>query len=70
MIAPTGTPAVAVKKLYETTVKALKLPEIVARMQTDGVLAAGNTPEQFAKEIRDESVMWERVIKQAGIKLD
>jgi tripartite-type tricarboxylate transporter receptor subunit TctC len=70
LIAPTGTPAVAVKKLYETTVKALKLPEVVARMQADGVLASGNTPEQFAKEIRDESAMWAKVIKQAGIKLD
>ncbi len=70
LIAPTGTPAVAVKTLYETTVKALKLPEIVARMQADGVLASGNTPEQFAREMREESAMFARVIKQVGIKLD
>jgi tripartite-type tricarboxylate transporter receptor subunit TctC len=70
LIAPTGTPAGAVKKLYETTVKALKLPEIMTRMQADGVLASGNTPEQFAREIRDESAMFARVIKQVGIKLD
>lgn len=70
LIAPTGTPAVAVKTLYEATVKALKLPEVAARLQADGVLASGNTPEQFSKEIREESAMWAKVIKQAGIKLD
>ena len=70
LIAPAGVPTAATNKLYETTVKALKLPEIISRMQADGVLASGNTPAQFTREIRDESAMWAKVIQQAKIKLD
>jgi len=29
-----------------------------------------NMPEQFGKDIRAETAMWARVIKQAGVKLD
>jgi tripartite-type tricarboxylate transporter receptor subunit TctC len=70
LVAPTGTPAAAIKTLHAATVKALSTPEIKARMLTDGVIASGNTPEQFAQEMHTESAMWARVIKQAGIKLD
>lgn len=70
LIAPTGTPAVAIKTLHAATVKVLKMPEVASRLLADGVIASGNTPEQFAQEMRTESAMWARVIKAAGIKLD
>ena len=70
LVAPTGTPSVAIKTLHAATVKVLNLPEIQARLAADGAIASGNTPEQFAKDIRAESAMWARVIRQAGIKLD
>ncbi len=56
--------------LHAATVKALAAPEIKTRMLADGVIASGNTPEQFGQEMRTESAMWARVIKQAGIRLD
>jgi tripartite-type tricarboxylate transporter receptor subunit TctC len=46
------------------------MPESGARLAADGAIVSGNTPEQFGQEIRSESAMWARVIKQAGIKLD
>lgn len=70
LVAPTGTPAVAIKVLHAATVKVLAMPEIVARLAADGAIASSNTPEQFASEMRAESATWARVIKQAGIKLD
>lgn len=70
LVAPAGTPAAAIKTLHAATAKALKLPEIVARQTADGLIPSGNTPEQFAKEIRAESAVWAKVIQQAGIKLD
>jgi tripartite-type tricarboxylate transporter receptor subunit TctC len=70
LLAPSGTPALAIKTLHAATVKALGSPEITARLTADGVIAIGNTPEQFAQEMRTESAMWAKVIKQAGIKLD
>ena len=70
LVAPAGTPAVAIKTLHAATVKVLKMPEVAARLLADGAIASGNTPEQFASEIRNESATFARVIKQAGIKLD
>jgi tripartite-type tricarboxylate transporter receptor subunit TctC len=70
LVAPAGTPAAVIKTLHAATLKALAAPEIKARMLADGVIASGNTPEQFAQEMRSESAMWARVIKQAGIRLD
>lgn len=70
LVAPSGTSAIAISTLHAATVKSLKLPEIVARQTADGLIPSGNTPEQFAKEIRAESAVWAKVIKQAGIRLD
>ncbi len=70
LVAPTGTPATVIKMLHAATVKALAAPEIKTRMLADGVIASGNSPEQFGQEMRTESAMWARVIKQAGIRLD
>ena len=70
LIAPTGTPQSAIKVLHAATVKVLAMPEINARLLADGAIPSGNTPEQMAKDIRAESAMWAKVIKQAGIRLE
>ncbi len=70
LVAPAGTPAAIIKSIHAATVKVLNMPETQSRLAADGAIASGNTPEQFAQEIRMEAAMWARVIKQAGIKLD
>jgi len=70
LVAPAGTPAAVVKLINAAAVKVLNMPESGARLAADGAIVSGNTPEQFGQEIRAESAMWGRVIKQAGIKLD
>ena len=70
LMAPTGTPGAIIKFMHAATVKVLNMPEIAARLAADGALASGNTPEQFGKDIRAETAMWARVIKEAGVKLD
>jgi tripartite-type tricarboxylate transporter receptor subunit TctC len=70
LMAPTGTPGAIIKFLHAATVRVLSMPEITARLATDGAIVSGNTPEQFGKDIRAETAMWARVIKEAGVKLD
>ncbi|MDB5808988.1 MAG: protein bugT-like protein [Betaproteobacteria bacterium] len=70
LVAPAGTPPAIIKTIHATTVKILNMSDIAARLTADGAIVSGNSPEQFAQEIRDEAAMWGRVIKQAGIKLD
>lgn len=70
LVAPAGTPARIIKFMHAAIVKVLHSPDIAARLAADGATAVGNTPEHFAKEIRDDTVMWARVIKEAGIKVE
>ncbi len=70
LMAPSGTPATVIKFLHAATVKVLAMPEITARLAADGALVSGNTPEQFGKDIRAETAMWARVIKEAKVRLD
>jgi tripartite-type tricarboxylate transporter receptor subunit TctC len=70
IFAPAGTPPAIVSKLSEEIRKALAQPEVRANYLAQGVDAAGNTPEQFAAFMRDESAKWGKVVRDAAIKLD
>ena len=70
LVVPTGTPARIIKFMHAVSVKVLNSPDTIARLATDGVTAVGNMPEEFAQEIRDDTAMWAKVIKEAGIKLE
>jgi tripartite-type tricarboxylate transporter receptor subunit TctC len=69
LAAPAGTPSGVIRRLHEETVKVLADPEILANFARDGASAVGNTPAQFAQEIRDDIVKWAKVIKAANVKL-
>lgn len=69
LAAPARTPAAIINLLHRESAAVLKLPDIIARITTDGGIPVGNTPQQFAQELRDETAKWARVIKEANIKL-
>ena len=52
------------------TVAVLNQPDIIARITQDGGIPAGNTPQAFAQEIRNETAKWAKVIKAAVIKAE
>ena len=69
LAAPAGTPAAIVDQLQREAVQVLQLPDIVARLALDGATPVGNTPQQFAQEIKDDIARWAKVIKAANITL-
>src|SRR6185436_5302520 len=55
IIAPAGTPPAVVDRLYVETAKALKMPDVVERLATQGGNELiGSTPAQFAALIKTE----------------
>jgi len=70
LAAPARTPAAIIALWHKETVTVLNQPDIVARITQDGGIPVGNTPQQFAREIRDETAKWAKVIKDAGLKTD
>src|SRR5262249_10559623 len=68
LLAPAGTPAPIVSRLYYETAKAAPTPEMKARLAADGAEPVGNTPAAFAAHIRDEMEKWAAVARAAGIE--
>jgi tripartite-type tricarboxylate transporter receptor subunit TctC len=68
MVAPKNTPADIVGRVQRELGKALENPEL--RMKLDGLCAEPivNSPEAFGEEWRQEARMWDKVIRDAGIR--
>jgi tripartite-type tricarboxylate transporter receptor subunit TctC len=70
-IVPVGTPQPVVDRLYRETVKALKMPDVIERLATQGGNELiGSAPGQFAATIRAEIAKYAKIIKDAGIKIE
>ena len=65
---PAGTPQPIVDLLYREIVAAVKTPDVRARFAAIGVDVVGNTPEDFAAQIKAEIAKWGKVIRDANIK--
>ncbi len=50
--------------------KALKSPELVKKLNEQGVDILGGASELFAKMIRDDIVKWGKVVRESGAKVD
>jgi tripartite-type tricarboxylate transporter receptor subunit TctC len=67
---PKGTPLPVIMKIREDTVKVLTMPDIQKRLAAIGMKAGGNTPEQFARDIKEESKKWAKVITDQKITIN
>jgi tripartite-type tricarboxylate transporter receptor subunit TctC len=67
IFAPAKTPAAIVARLNRDINRVLQQPETIKRLDSVGADPGGGTPEQFAKEIKDEIARLGAVIKAAGI---
>lgn len=67
---PAGTPQAVVAKIHRDTVAALKDAEIAKRFDDLGMVPVGNSPADFAKAIKEESVRWAKVIKERNLQVN
>jgi tripartite-type tricarboxylate transporter receptor subunit TctC len=67
LLAPAKTPPAVVAKLSADSNKVLADPEVRNKMLMLGAEPSGNTPEQFARFIRDDQAKWSKLMKERGI---
>jgi tripartite-type tricarboxylate transporter receptor subunit TctC len=71
VLVPAGTPRAIIDKLHDGIVKALKMPDVIERLSTQGGNElVGNTPEQFAQQIRNDLAKYAKLVRDARIKVD
>jgi tripartite-type tricarboxylate transporter receptor subunit TctC len=68
LLVPAATPRPVVEKLSADANRVLSDAETKARMQAAGADPAGNTPDEFARFIRDDQAKWAKLMREAGIK--
>jgi hypothetical protein len=69
-VGPAGISADILKRLNETQVATLKLPEMREKLAIEAVEPMPMTPEQFAQFIRDENRRWTSLAKARNIRLE
>ena len=70
IIAPAGTPKEIVDRVAAEAKKALADPALQAKLVEQGIVAVGNTPEEFRGFVGEEIARWRKVITDAGIKME
>jgi tripartite-type tricarboxylate transporter receptor subunit TctC len=64
LIAPAGTPSPIVKTIHAATIRILADPLNKPRFESLGMLPVGNSISEFSEEIRSESGIWEKVVRE------
>ena len=70
VLAPAATPRDIVQKLAEGIQRATRDADVRKRMLEQGAAPVGNTPEEFAKLLREEVARWAEVVKISGARAD
>ena len=70
LLAPKGTPKDVIDRVHAAAKKALEDPVVRKRIEDTGSLVLGNTPEQFAVQIKAELEVYKTVVAKQGLKLD
>ena len=70
VLAPKGTPRAVVDKVSAAVRKTLEDAGVRKRIEDTGSLIVGNTPEQFAAQMKAELEVYKGVVARQGLKLD
>ena len=70
LFGPAGMPPAIVETLNREVNRVLQSPDVIAKLEANGVSPAGGTSKQFAEFVAKEYAMYGKLVKASGIKLD
>ena len=70
LFAPAATPTTIIARLNQEAVNALRQPDVVRTLSSQGAEPVGNTPEEFGAFVRAEIEKWANLVKVAKMKMD
>ena len=70
VLAPAKTPKAVVNRAADAVARAVKHPDIAKRYTELGIDPVGNTPEQYAAQIRVDIAKYAKAVKASGVKVE
>ncbi|MDM0077610.1 tripartite tricarboxylate transporter substrate binding protein [Variovorax sp. J2P1-59] len=70
VLAPKGTSPAVVARLNKEIGAILKLPEVATAFESQGMVPASSTPEEFGALIQKDAKRWADVVQRGGITAD
>lgn len=70
VLAPAKTDPAIVKFLSQEVAKAIRNPDVAAKLQDFGITLVGSSPEEFSAKLRRDEDTWRKVISKANIRAD
>ena len=67
IVAPAGTPKDVIQKVYRDTRTALEDTRLKARLYAQALEPVANTPEEMAKALKEETALWQKVVRERNI---
>jgi tripartite-type tricarboxylate transporter receptor subunit TctC len=67
---PSGVPAPIAKKFADEANRILHLPDVTQRIEALGMIPGGMPTADFAKVVRDDATVYDRIIREAHIRLE
>lgn len=68
MLAPAGTPRAIIQRLNKHWVDSATSPDVKERLEKLGFFPRPGTPEQFTDYLKNETVRWQRLIKEINLQ--
>ena len=68
LLAPSSTPAPIVSRMSSEVSAAMRKPGVALKLEQLGLLPVFDTPESFAKSLKEERAAWATFIKRIGVK--
>jgi tripartite-type tricarboxylate transporter receptor subunit TctC len=70
LLAPARVPQKILARLSEVAMKAVHSPETHSRLEAIGAVPVGNSPKEFAAQIRREYEQSAKIVKTAGVRIE
>ena len=70
IVAPANTPQPVIDRLNKEIVRIMNIPEVKKLVLTQGAESLTSTPQEFLDYIKQETTLYARIIKDAGIKIE
>jgi tripartite-type tricarboxylate transporter receptor subunit TctC len=70
VLAPAKTPKAVINKVAASVAKAVQHPETAKRYLSLGIDPVGNTPDEYAAQIRSDIAKYARAVKASGVKVE